>query len=306
MVNRVFYLLRRVVQSGLRGAPAGQRGQSRALQTISLTKSFGGKTWLPASPVLFAFSVFGYSWGSKDKMSEKTVTASGSTEELIPQSDQLFDENKYKDAYEVLLNHPERDSNVEVLWRIARGHYKAAKEMDNKTEKGDTVRKGFEFIQRALELNDTHYAVHKWYAVLLDAKSEQDGMWERVNQLHNVKHHMVRATECNPGDPTSWWILGCFEFGIADMSWYVLKLVQKILKEPPTGTYEKALECFLRAENLQPMFYTTNHLWLGKCYSALKNPEKAKHHLNIAATAPIKNYDDKKCQEEALQLLKKL
>uniref|UniRef100_A0A1B0D5A2 Regulator of microtubule dynamics protein 1 n=1 Tax=Phlebotomus papatasi TaxID=29031 RepID=A0A1B0D5A2_PHLPP len=290
MVNRVVSLFRRVIQCGLRNS-SGQKSHSRALQSLSLAripKTFRGKTW---SPVLIAFSVFGYSFGSggKEDVSEKeTLSMSSSVEELIPQSDQYFDENKYKEAYEVLLNHPERDSNVEVLWRIARAQYKAAKEMTNKTEKADMLRKGFEFIRRGLELDDSHYAVHKWYAVLLDAKSEQDGMWERVNQLHNVKHHMIRATECNPSDPTSWWILGCFEFGIADMSWYVMKLVQKILKEPPTGTYENALECFLKAENLQPMFYTTNHLWLGKCYTALKDPEKAKHHLNIAATTPVK------------------
>ncbi|GAB0099460.1 regulator of microtubule dynamics protein 1 [Sergentomyia squamirostris] len=299
MVRRAATFIRRIIQFGLRSPPSGQ---TRALQTLNRTKP----SW---SPVLLAFSIFGYSLGKTNTQEDKkkpTKMSTTTSEELIPQSDQLFDENKYKEAYEVLLSYPDRDTNVEVLWRISRGHYKASKEIDNKTEKATVIRKGFEFIQRALELDDTHYAVHKWYAVLLDAKSEQDGMWERVNQLHNVKHHMVRATECNPEDPTSWWILGCFEFGIADMSWYVLKLVQKILKEPPTGTYEKALECFLTAENLQPMFYNTNHLWLGKVYIALKDTEKAKHHLNIAATASIKNYDDKKCQEEAQQLLKKL
>uniref|UniRef100_A0A1L8E5I8 Regulator of microtubule dynamics protein 1 n=1 Tax=Nyssomyia neivai TaxID=330878 RepID=A0A1L8E5I8_9DIPT len=297
-------VLRRFIQCGLRRAAASP---GRHLQTFPITKNFQGRTW---SPVFIAFSIFGYSLGTsseKQKEEKKVVKMSNpTTDELIPQSDQYFDENKYKEAYEILLDHPDRDKNVEILWRLARGHYKTAKEMDKKTEKETIIRNGFDFIKHAMDIDDTHYAVHKWYAILLDAKSELDGMWERVNQLHTVKHHMVRATECNPSDPTSWWILGCFEFGIADMSWYVLKIVQKVLKEPPTGTYEDALECFLRAETLQPMFYTTNHLWLGKCYKALKDNEKAKHHLNVAATAPVKNYDDKKCQEEALQLLKKL
>lgn len=44
-------------------------------------------------------------------------------------------------------------------------------------------------------LNDTpeannHYAVHKWYALLLDAKSSLDGMKERIKQLENVKKHL--------------------------------------------------------------------------------------------------------------------
>uniref|UniRef100_A0A1B0CL79 Regulator of microtubule dynamics protein 1 n=1 Tax=Lutzomyia longipalpis TaxID=7200 RepID=A0A1B0CL79_LUTLO len=293
-------VLRRLIQqwcslSGL--GVAAQRNNSRNLQTLSYIKNFRRRTWTPVPPVLIAFSIFGYSFGSsakeeEDKKKNALKMSDSSVEELIPQSDQFFDENKYREAYEVLLNHPERDTNVEVIWRIARGYYKTAKETENKTEKAALVRSGFEFIQRGLGIDDTHYAIHKWYAILLDAKSEQDGMWERVNQLHRVKHHMVRATECNPNDPTSWWILGCFEFGIADMSWYVMKIVQKALKEPPTGTYENALECFLRAENIKPMFYTTNHLWLGKCYKALKDPEKAKHHLNIAATTPVNSVEE--------------
>lgn len=52
------------------------------------------------------------------------------------------------------------------------------------------ILEGYQTINEALALNDKHYAVHKWLSVLLDAKSEIDGIKERVSQLENVKKHM--------------------------------------------------------------------------------------------------------------------
>lgn len=124
-------------------------------------------------------------------------------------------------------------------------------------------------------------------AVLLDAKSELDGIKERVTQLERVKKHMLAAVELNPDDPTSWHVLGNFAYGLADMPWYQRKVVSAIFATPPTGTYEEALEHFLKAEEKKANFYSMNLLFIGKCYYALKNNEKAKEYLTRAANVPV-------------------
>ena len=53
------------------------------------------------------------------------------------------------------------------------------------------VRESYSHLAAALEKDDKNFAIHKWYAVLLDAKSNLDGMKERVTQLYNVKKHML-------------------------------------------------------------------------------------------------------------------
>lgn len=53
------------------------------------------------------------------------------------------------------------------------------------------VRESYAYLAAALEKDDKNYAIHKWYAILLDAKSNLDGMKERVTQLDNVKKHML-------------------------------------------------------------------------------------------------------------------
>ena len=77
-------------------------------------------------------------------------------------------------------------------------------------------------------------------------------------------------------------------------------------KQPPSGSYEEALECFLKAETLEADFYVMNNLMIGKCYYQLKNNEKAKEYLTKAAAIAVKNEDDRKCKEEAESLLKKV
>lgn len=124
-------------------------------------------------------------------------------------------------------------------------------------------------------------------SVLLDTKSELEGVKERVSQLENVKKHMQRAVELNPEDPTNWHLLGNFAFGLADMAWYQRKIVSAIFATPPSGTYEEALEYFLKAEEKKPNFYSMNLLFIGKCYKNLKDNEKAKEYLTRAANVQV-------------------
>lgn len=124
-------------------------------------------------------------------------------------------------------------------------------------------------------------------AVLLDAKSELDGIKERVSHLETVKKHMEKAVELNPDDPTNWHLLGNFAYGLADMPWYQRKIVSAIFATPPTGTYEEALENFLKAEEKKANFYSMNLLFIGRCYYNLKNKEKAKEYLTRAANIQV-------------------
>lgn len=60
----------------------------------------------------------------------------------------------------------------------------------NKKEKQNLIYEAFEVISSLVETHQHHFAVHKWYALLLDAKSSYEGIKERIKQLENVKYHM--------------------------------------------------------------------------------------------------------------------
>lgn len=181
----------------------------------------------------------------------------------------------------------QNQSDANVLWREARALYKLSATNKDKGEKEKNIRDGYELIVKGLDLDDKNYACHKWYAVLLDAKSELDGIKARVTELETVKKHMEKAVELNPEDPTNWHLLGNFSYGLADMPWYQRKIVSTIFATPPTGTYEEALDYFLKAENKKPGFYSMNLLFIGKCYYNLKDKDKAKEFLTKASEVQV-------------------
>jgi tetratricopeptide (TPR) repeat protein len=222
----------------------------------------------------------------------------------LENADQLFDDNKFQDTVDFLKTLDQEDS--EVLWRMGRAVFKASGTESDNSKKSEMIRDAYKMISDSLEKNEENFAVHKWYAILLDAKSNLDGIKERVTQLEMVKKHMQRAIELNPEDPTSRYILGEFAYGLADLPWYQRKIVSTIFATPPTGSYDEALENFLKAESLEADFYSMNKLMIGKCYYQLKNNEKAKEFLTKAAAVPVQNEDDRKCKEEAEALLKKV
>lgn len=263
-----------------------------------------------SSPLtLISFSLFSWS-GSKKAPAEKVAPGKMVEEsktnitEVIQHADQLFDENNFQEAYDLLQKNDEPEL-YDIKWRLARVTFNLSK-CTPSPKKETLVREAFEYAKQALEMNDKDYASHKWYSVLLDAKSGLDGIKERITQLENVKKHMLKAVELNPHDPTSWYILGHFYFGITDLPWYQKKIVSAIFAAPPTTTYEEALECFEKAEETKPNFYSMNHLMLGKTYYALKRNDKAKEYLTLAANVIVLNEDDKEAKEEATKLLKKL
>ena len=49
----------------------------------------------------------------------------------------------------------------------------------------------YDLALKALEIKEDHWAVQKWAAVLLDSKSNFEGKKARIQQLFNVKKHML-------------------------------------------------------------------------------------------------------------------
>lgn len=59
------------------------------------------------------------------------------------------------------------------------------------SEKEEMIKHAFELINKALLLNDKSSAVHKWMAILLDAKSTLEGTKARIQALPDFKKHLM-------------------------------------------------------------------------------------------------------------------
>uniref|UniRef100_A0A182N2Q4 Regulator of microtubule dynamics protein 1 n=1 Tax=Anopheles dirus TaxID=7168 RepID=A0A182N2Q4_9DIPT len=205
---------------------------------------------------------------------------------LLKEADQLFDECKFREAYD-LLSRKHQDAGYETLWRLCRVIYSLIREFEAEPGKSkeleSLVYEGFEYGKRALELEPDASAAHKYYAIFLAEKSGLEGLRARVVQLSTILRHLRRATELNDRDPFAWFVLARFYHKLAGLAWFEKKMIHTFTTDIPDATFEDALGYFKRAELVEPNFFPLNHLLLGETYISLKEPEKARPFLELAA-----------------------
>lgn len=123
-------------------------------------------------------------------------------------------------------------------------------------------------------------------AAVLDAKSQIDGVYARLKNLPEVKKYMLNAVKINPNDAHAWHVLGNFSYGIANATWYEQRIIRLVCPDV-VETYEQALEHFLRAERESPNFRSMNILYIGRCYDALGDYEKAEYYFKLASNVSV-------------------
>ncbi|KAJ8376926.1 hypothetical protein SKAU_G00075060 [Synaphobranchus kaupii] len=234
------------------------------------------------------------------------VHALDKAEEDLEQADYLYSCGETEKLYQLLL--PYKDSeDAELLWRLAR----ASRGLSQLSTVSAEDRKrlayeAFEYAKSALEKGDACFAAHKWYAVCLSDIGEFEGIKVKIGNSYIIKEHLERAIELNPKDATSFHILGYWCFAFAELPWYQRKVAAMIFASPPTATYEEALEFFLKAEEVDPNFYSMNMLMLGKTYLMLGEKDKAVLWLSKSKDYPAHNEEDREAHKQALDLLKKI
>lgn len=114
------------------------------------------------------------------------------------------------------------------MWRLARVLCELFKNTEDEKKKKQYLKVTFYFIyflcyiyvQEALNVvrdalqNQSEigasYAVHKWYAIILNYWSEFQGSKAQIESAQEVKTHFERALQLNSLDATTWHLLGAF------------------------------------------------------------------------------------------------
>ncbi|KAI4488677.1 hypothetical protein M0802_011385 [Mischocyttarus mexicanus] len=237
----------------------------------------------------------------KDKDNNKDLKEITAKEGFIVTADVLFEQGLYKQLYDHLLRY-KHNGDVEILWRLSRVLYNLSKTA-NESEAKEMILEGYNFIDTAISIKEDHYAVQKWMSILLDSKSALEGMKSRIQQLYNVKKHMLRAIELNPKDATTLYMLGNWCYQVSDLAWYQRKIASLVFGEPPNSSFEEALTYFKKAEETSPNFYSHNLLMLAKTYLKLGRKEEALRYLKLTTEYPTTNHEDVQAKKEAQEML---
>ncbi|XP_012224273.1 regulator of microtubule dynamics protein 1-like [Linepithema humile] len=256
-----------------------------------------GRMWMASS-----FAIMG-AWGFIKVKNEDAVQIT-KKEVLVAKADAFFDQGDYKSIYDLLSNYKD-SKDVEILWRLSRALYKMS-ETASDIEAKKLIYEGYDLISIALDIQEDHYAVHKWLSIFLNRKTAFEGTKAQIKEIYNVKIHLLRASELNPTDATTLYMLGCWCYEVSDLAWYQRKIASLVFGEPPTSSFEEALIYLENAEKVDPNFYSHNLLMLGKTYLKLNRKEDAIKYLKKAAEFPARNDDDQKAKQEAQKILSKI
>ncbi|XP_073246740.1 regulator of microtubule dynamics protein 1-like [Porites lutea] len=217
-------------------------------------------------------------------------------------ADELHENGEARKVYDMLIKYKDLQ-NAEVEWRLARACRILA--MTDSEKKKAFTYEAHEHAKLALSLDDKNATCHKWFGISISLVGDVEGVKYKLANAITIKEHFEKAAELDPKDPSCRHLLGIWCFNFADMDWFTRNLAKSIFGSPPTCTYQEALECFQRAEELEPNFYNKNHLMLGKVFLRMKKKDEAKKWLEKADSSNGETEDDKLVRKEAKELLRK-
>ncbi|KAM9308411.1 regulator of microtubule dynamics protein 1 [Gastrophryne carolinensis] len=251
---------------------------------------------------LSLLAIEAYRWKSKRVL----VYASMKVEDLKEQADYLYGSGETEKLY-AFLSQFKNSEDPELLWRLARASRDLAQlSKTAPDEKKRLVYESRDLAKRALELNESCSAAHKWYGICLSDVGDYEGIKVKIGNSYIIRDHFQRAIELNPKDATTIHLIGVWCYMFADLPWYQSKIAAALFAAPPSSTFEEALIYFEKAEEVDPNFYSKNLLFLGKTFLKLKNNELALHWLHKARDYPARTEEDKEVLKEATALLKSL
>ncbi|RWS20663.1 regulator of microtubule dynamics protein 2-like protein [Leptotrombidium deliense] len=191
-------------------------------------------------------------------------------------------------------------NNVEMLWRMSRGAYKAAAKAGlsgNKPEQKKVLLEAEDWAKKTIELDATHPEGHAWFAFACAKLSELVGIKERIERGQLVKTHLEEAIKLKPNDPKLYYTYGRWCMEVAKISWVERKLAATMFGKVPEATYEDALKQFKEADKVKPR-WKANLFFMGKSYEALSNYKEAIKCFDTVAQLPSQDTEDQNVEKD--------
>ncbi|XP_062559189.1 regulator of microtubule dynamics protein 1-like [Armigeres subalbatus] len=229
-------------------------------------------------------------------------------DEIVHRADQFIENCEFEEACCLLRQYADPPL-YEILWRLANSLYCFSREWHRKDKKRseDLIVEGFEISSKLLETSPNESASHKYYAIFLGEKAGISGPKQQILSLNKVLSHIKTAKRLDPSDPYVWYLEGGFYGKLLRLQWFEKQLVYTLNSNLIKPTYDDALRCLLKAEEIEPNFLRHNQYLIGKAYFDQKEYDKAKPYLlKLANLGILRTEDDKHAKEEAIIMLTKI
>ncbi len=234
-----------------------------------------------------------------------------STEDLLNQAEDLYDNNDFEGSIEIYKQILETESNnSEVLWKLGRSYVDVGEDMQDaipkdasKKEKKAPLQyyetaKGY--LEQSISIKEDEADAHFELARASGRIALFKGIWSVSGLVKAAKREIERTLELDPEYDGAWHFLGRWHRNVAQKS---------ILIRKPLGlgsaNKDEGIECFKKAIELAPDILN-HHFELGKSYIDKKKWDEAKSELEIALTCEDDDRKNPKRRELAEQWIELL
>ncbi len=235
-----------------------------------------------------------------------TAFSNPSLQEMLKQSDDLFNKFDNKGAYEVLLSaNKDYPNNAEVLWRLARVETHIADHMPASTDQEKNAQlaeyqKAYNYANEAVSADAKNSMAYTYRAVANGKIALFKGVFSVAPIVKQVRNDCERAISLDPNNAIAYYVLGRTHAKLAEKP--------ALFRWPlglAWGNLDDAIKYFQKAVSLDPNFVMFR-LDLAKAYISNDDYQKAREQLEAIPSIPKRDEDDDIRKAEAAKLLQEI
>lgn len=168
------------------------------------------------------------------------------------------------EAYDANIDY---DNSIELTWRYARACFDQQEALSDKKAKKAIILIGLKMASEAINQDETHYAGHKWRAILLSQFGRYTRIKQKISNSFLIREELDLAYRYKPYDTTILFALGKWCQGVASVGRMQRKMAAALFAMPPVATYHEAIGFFKRAFKITPRKRFA--FAIGECYCQL-------------------------------------
>lgn len=201
--------------------------------------------------------------------------------------------------YQMLLKSD--SSNVQYMYGASQVYCRIGYRQATEQAKQNYYQIGLKLAKKAVVLDDKNAEAHFAWALALGRINENAGSRQKIANAKLIKREADRCIELNSKHAGAWHLLGRWHRELAKLNAMEKAMVNSFFGGMPTGaSFEKAVECFKTAINLESN-YILHKYELANTYYIMEDKANAKTWLAEAKKCEQKTTDDKdgykKCEE---------
>lgn len=206
--------------------------------------------------------------------------------------------DKYK---QVLLSDP---TQIKALVKSAELNVILGnKELRDKNNKRLFYETALSYARRAYEADSTNadacYAMAMASGRMTDVETENK---KKIGYVRDIKFYADRALSINPNHARANFVLGKWNYEMANLSGIKKAAVKIMYGSLPEGSLEKAIQYMEKCKSLEP-YFVKNYLDLAKAYKDNRQPAQAIEVLGKLVKLPTRTSEDLSLKAEGAKLL---